>query len=441
MSATHLYVYGAFVHGAKAFLIGTSARRAARCVLGSLFVMDDQRAISYFGTTNGRVPHKTFGIRQADRLFHLYAIGRTGAGKSTLMETLMLQDIRAGRGCALIDPHGDLAARLVARVPPSRRPDLIYWNVPNPDQPYGYNPLRRVRKDKIPLAASGLLEALKKLWSDSWGVRMEHLLRNALYALLEYGDATLPDVLRMFTDETFRREVLTKVENPQVYAFWTSEYPKQSPAFQKDAIAPIQNKIGAFLADPRLHRILTAPKVDLSLRRIMDDGKVLIINLAKGELGEDSANLLGALIVSTISVAAFSRVAIPEAKRRPFFLYIDEFQNFTTLAVASMVSELRKYKVGLTLAHQHLHQLPDDVRHAVLANVGTLIAFRLGPEDANIIARELHPVFEPADLVHLPSHNIALKLMIDGAPTRPFSGTSLAPVALPNSEESEERHP
>lgn len=418
------------MHDAKALPTGTSARRALPPALGSLFVMDDQRAISYFGTTNGRVPHKTFGIKQADRLFHLYAIGRTGAGKSTLIETLAIQDILSGRGCALIDPHGDLAERLVARVPASRRPDLIYWNVPDPTQPYGYNPLRRVRKDKIALAASGLLEALKKLWSDSWGVRMEHLLRNALYALLEYGDATLPDVLRMFADETFRREVLKKVENPQVYAFWTNEYPKLSPAFQKDAIAPIQNKVGAFLADPRLYRILTAPEIDLSLRRVMDDGKVLIVNLAKGELGEDSANLLGALLVSTMSVAAFSRVGIPEADRRPFFLYIDEFQNFTTLAAASMVSELRKYKVGLVLAHQHLHQLEPDVRHAVLANVGTLIAFRLGPEDAAFIARELSPVFEAEDLLHLPSHNVLVKLMIDGAASRPFSAETLTPDAI-----------
>ncbi|MEX8518788.1 MAG: type IV secretory system conjugative DNA transfer family protein [Leptothrix sp. (in: b-proteobacteria)] len=389
--------------------------------------MNEHNAITYFGITNGRVPHKTFGIKQADRLFHLYAIGRTGAGKSTLIETLALQDIHSGRGCALIDPHGDLAERLAVQVPPSRRGNFVYFNVPNLKQPYGYNPLRRVHKDKIPLAASGLLEALKKLWSDAWGVRMEHLLRNTLYALLEYGDATLPDVLRMFTDEAFRHEVLQHVQNPQVFAFWTNEYPKQTPAHQKDAAQPIQNKIGAFLADPRLYRILTTPEIDLSLRQIMDEGKVLIVNLAKGELGEDSANLLGALLISTISVAAFSRVRIPEGARRPFFLYIDEFQNFTTLALANMVSELRKYKVGLVLAHQHLHQLEPDVRHAVLANMGTLIVFRLGPEDAPIMARELSPVFEMADLLNLPAHDVAVKLLIDSHAARPFSATILHP--------------
>lgn len=392
--------------------------------------MDERHAISYFGTTNGRVPHKRFGIYQADRLFHLYTLGRTGSGKSTLLETLLQEDIRAGRGCALIDPHGDLAARLVEKIPESRRGDLVYLNVPDQTQPYGYNPLRRVRSDKIPLAASGLLEALKKLWIDSWGVRMEHVLRNTLFALLEYGDATLPDVLRMYSDKTFRSNVLARVTNPQVAHFWTKEYPGWSPPYKREAVAPIENKIGAFLADPRLYRMLTKPPIDLSLRRMMDNGKVLIVNLAKGELGEDSANLLGALLLSTIGVAAFSRADTEESKRRPFFLYIDEFQNFTTLAVASMVSELRKYKVGLVLAHQHLHQLEPDVRHAVLANVGTLVVFRLGPEDAPIISRELSPVFEAEDLVHLPSHNILVKLMIDGAASRPFSAVTLHPDAL-----------
>jgi len=392
--------------------------------------MDNEDAITYFGRTNGRVPHKTFGIKEADRLFHLYAIGRTGTGKTTLLETLVLQDIRSGRGCAVIDPHGDLAERLAGQAPESRKSDFVYFNVPDPTQPYGYNPLRKVRKDKVPLAASGLLEALKKLWSDAWGPRMEHVLRNALYALLEYGEATLPDVLRMISEEPFRREVLKRVENKQVRAFWTTEFPKYSYLYQKDAIAPIQNKVGAFLADPLLHRILTAPPVDLSLRRIMDDGKVLIVNLAKGQLGEDSANLLGSLLVTTIGLAAMSRAEMPEDKRRPFYLYIDEFQNFTTLAVANMVSELRKYKVGLILAHQHLHQLEPDVRHAVLANMGTLVVFRLGPEDASVIARELSAVFEAEDLLHLPHHDIAVKLMIDGAASRPFSATTLHPSAL-----------
>lgn len=372
--------------------------------------MRNDHAVSYFAITNGRLPYRRFGIKQADRLFHMYVIGRTGTGKSTLLETLALQDIHAGRGLAFIDPHGDLAARLARQIPKSRNRDLVYLNAPDGSQPYGYNPLRRVRPDKVPLAASGLLEAFKKLWADAWGVRMEHILRNTLYALLEYGEATLPDILRMFTDKTFRAEVIRRVENPQVRAFWLEEYPKYNPRYLQESIGPIQNKVGAFLADPRLHRLLTAPPIDLSIRRIMDQGKILIVNLGKGQLGEDSAHLLGALLITTVSLGAFSRADMREEERREFFVYADEFQNFTTLSVANMVSELRKFRVGLVMAHQHLHQLEPDVRHAVLGNVGTLVTFRLGPDDARVMAKELEPVFTPQDLVNLPNHDIYVKL-------------------------------
>lgn len=383
--------------------------------------------ISYFGRTNGRNPHRTFGIKQADRLFHTYAIGKTGTGKTTLLETLALQDIVGGRGVAVIDPHGDLAERLVAQVPRWRERDLIYLNATDPSQPFGYNPLRRVQPDKIPLAASGLMEAFKKLWDEAWGVRMEHILRNTLYALIESGDATLPDILRMLTGTSFRRQVLARVKNDQVKAFWTDEFPNYNPRYRQESIAPIQNKVGAFLADPRLYRMFTNPPVDLHFRQIMDEGKILIVNLAKGQLGEDSANLLGALLVTTLSLAALSRADTEESGRSDYVVLIDEFQSFTTLSVANMVSELRKFRVGLVLAHQHLYQLEPEVRHAVLGNVGTVISFRLGPEDARIIAREFEPVFTDVDLVNLPNHNIYLKLMIDGAPSRPFSATTLHP--------------
>ncbi len=386
--------------------------------------------ISYFATTNGRNPHRTFGMKQADRLFHTYAIGKTGTGKTTLLETLALQDMMRGRGVTVIDPHGDLAERLVAGAPRWRKNDLIYLNAPDLSQPYGYNPLRRVQTDRIPLAASGLMEAFKKLWSEAWGVRMEHVLRNALYALIEYGEATLPDVLRMLTDTTFRKQVLARVKNDQVQAFWTKEYPKYNPRYQQESIAPIQNKVGAFLADPRLYRMFTGQLIDLHFRQIMDEGKILIVNLAKGRLGEDSANVLGALLVTTLGLAAFSRADTEESRRSDHIIVIDEFQSFATLSVANMVSELRKYHVGLVLSHQHLFQLEPEVRHAVLGNVGTLISFRLGPEDARMIAREYEPVFAPLDLMSLPNHYIYLKLMIDGSPSKPFSATTLHPKSL-----------
>jgi hypothetical protein len=254
---------------------------------------------------------------------------------------------------------------------------------------------------------------------------MEHILRNALYALVEYGDATLPDILRLLSEKEYRETVIGSIKNEQVVTFWREEFKRYNPFYRQDAISPIQNKVGALLADPRLRNLFSADAPELQVRRLMDEGKILLVNLSKGVLGEDSANLLGALLVSTISLAAFSRAELPAADRRDFFVYLDEFQSFTTLAVTNMVSELRKYRVGLVLAHQHLHQLEPDVRHAVLGNVGTFIAFRLGAEDAALVSRELVPAFLDEDLVNLPNHHIYLRLMIDGGPSPAFSARTI----------------
>src|SRR5258708_7865542 len=264
-------------------------------------------SISYFARVDFRSDERPFGIRQADRLFHFYAIGKTGAGKSTLLETLIRQDIEAGRGVALIDPHGDLVERVAAAVPLSRQAELRYFNVPDPAQPFGYNPLKRVPPDRIALAASGLLEAFQKHWSDAWGVRMEHVLRNALFALIELGDSTLPDILRLIADAEFRSGVIRRVTNSQVRAFWEKEFPNYSWRYRADSVAPIQNKVGALLADPLMRRILTDPARPLSLRRVMDNQEILLVNLARGKLGGDTAALLGSLLVTTIGLAAFSR--------------------------------------------------------------------------------------------------------------------------------------
>ena len=386
---------------------------------------NDPSGVSYFASANFRLRNTLFGIKQVERLSHVYMIGKTGVGKSTLIETLARQDLAVGRGFALVDPHGDLVEKIAADIPPDQADRVIYLNAPDPGQPYGYNPLRRVRDDKIPLAVSGLLEALKKLWPDAWGVRMEHVLRNSLYALLERDGSRLPDILRLYTDESFRKEVATGVKNDTVRDFWLYEFENYPPRLKADACAPIQNKLGALLSDPTLFRILVEPKVDLHFRSMMDEGKVLLVNLCKGRLGEDSALLLGSLIVSTLGLAAFSRAEEPASSRRPFFVYIDEFQNFTTLMLANMMSELRKYGVGLVLAHQYFHQLEPDIRHAVLGNAGTLISFRVGPEDATILAREFEPKFDVKDLLNLPNRSIYLKLMIDGAPSLPFSARAL----------------
>jgi type IV secretory pathway TraG/TraD family ATPase VirD4 len=384
--------------------------------------------ITYLAQTDHRNDRRIFGIRQEDRFSHVYIIGKTGTGKSTLMEKMALQDLECGRGFALIDPHGDLVERVAARAGPSRSADVIYFNASDPTQPWGYNPLRHVAPQYIALAASGFMEVLKKMWPEAWGVRMEHILRNVLMALLEQPSANMDDILRIFSDKTFRTQVAKSIENATVRRFLEKEFEKFSFGYRADGVAPIQNKVGAFLADPLLNRILTGSQKDLHVRRIMDEGKVLLVNLAKGRIGEDSSSLLGGLLVTTIGLAAYTRADQPPEKRRDFFVYADEFQSMTTLAVANMLSELRKYRVAFTVAHQYLAQLEPDVRHAVLGNTGTIISFRVGGEDAPYLAREFQARFEELDLMQLENHHIYLKLMIDGMPSKPFSAITLPPI-------------
>ena len=331
-----------------------------------------QNSVIRFAHTNHRNRPQTFGIKRGDRLSHLYVIGKTGTGKSTLLETLVRQDIERGEGLTLLDPHGDLVERIAKSIPPHRKSDVIYFNVPDAAQPYGYNPLQRVPSEKRSLAASGMLEVFHKTWGErAWGQRLEQILRNALLALLEQEKATLPDILLLLRDDAFRKTVVAKTTNRQVREYWLYEYPKYSYRYRAEAIAPIQSKVGAFLADPTLYQVLAKPQHPLDLRKIMDEGKILLVNLAKGKLGADSSALLGGLLVTSLSLAAFSRADIPEDARREHWVYIDEFQSFTTLSLANMLSELRKYRVGMILAHQYLHQLEQDILYAVLGNAGT----------------------------------------------------------------------
>jgi type IV secretory pathway TraG/TraD family ATPase VirD4 len=378
-----------------------------------------------FARVDFRNDQRTFGIKTEDRFAHVHIIGKTGTGKSTLLETMVLQDIQLGHGLALVDPHGDLVERVAAGVAPARQSDVIYLNAADPNQPYGYNPLRHVRDDRIALAASGLMEVFQKMWPEAWGVRMEHILRNLLMALLEQPQASMADILRLIGDKKFRGEVIKSLRNEAVRNFLEKEYERFTFGYRADGVAPIQNKVGAFLADPMLNRILTAPAIDLHVRRIMDEGKVLLVNLAKGRIGDDSSSLLGGLLVTTIGLAAYTRADSPPQERRDFFVYIDEFQSFTTLALANMLSEMRKYRVGFTVAHQYLHQLEPDIRHAVLGNAGTLISFRVGAEDAPYLAREFEERFEQSDLLRLENYHIYLKLMIDGMPSKPFSARTI----------------
>jgi hypothetical protein len=355
----------------------------------------------------------------------MYLMGKTGTGKSTLLETLLRQDLTAGEGLALLDPHGDLVERVVAAVPEHRKTDIFYFNVPDRDQPFGFNPLDSVPPEKRALAASSLLEAFKKIWADTWGPRLEYILRNALLALLDQPHSTLADVLRLLGDKAYRKEAASRTFYPHVRDFWLREYESYPARFRIEAISPIQNKVGAFLANPLLNRIITQPKSTFDVRRIMDEGKILLVNLAKGKIGDDTAALLGALLVSKIGMAALGRAEIAEEERRDFYLYLDEFQTFTTLSLANMLSELRKYHVGLVLAHQYLSQLEPEVRDAILGNVGTMISFRLGSADAEILGKEFYPELTAIDLLNLPNYQIYLKLMVNGVVSRPFSAEAL----------------
>jgi hypothetical protein len=310
-------------------------------------------------------------------------------------------------------------------VPETRKADVVFFNVPDRENPLGFNPLETVAARGRPLAASGLLEVLKKLWPEAWGPRMEHVLRNSIMTLLDKPGSTLADVLPLLDDKTFRRSAVFYSKNEQVRRFWLKEFEGYPARFRAEVIAPIQNKVGAFLSNPVLANILTQRKSAFKLRRIMDDGKILLVNLAKGKTGEDTANLLGSLLVSRIGLAALSRADIPEDERRDFYVYLDEFQNFTTLSLATMLSELRKYRTNLILAHQHLAQLDEQVRDAILGNAGTIIAFRVGPPDAEILETEFHPEASITDLTNLPNYHVYLKLMIGGAVSRPFSGETL----------------
>ena len=356
------------------------------------------------------------GLYQPDRLSHLYIVGQTGTGKSTLLGNLVRQDAAAGRGYCLIDPHGDLARQLAGELPE----DPLVWNVADPDSPYGYNPLTRASARHRPLIASGLIETLKKQWADAWGARMEHLLRYAILALLEQPRTDLRCIVRLYVDKEFRRKVVAGITDEQVLAFWRDEYPNMNYQNAVDGVAPIANKLGAFLAHPVVRKAVCEPDTPLRFRRLMDEGTGILVNLAKGQLGADLANVLGGLLITSIMHAAFSRHDQPETERRPFFLYVDEFHAFTTSAFAGMLSESRKYGLGLVLAHQHIVQTERAVFEAILGNAGSLIAFRTGASDAPTFARQLHEIPE-RDLINLPNHRAFAQLMVNGEKTKPFS--------------------
>lgn len=377
-------------------------------------------SISTLGLAYDRKDGVPFGIKLRDRLMHLHVVGQTGTGKSTLLGQLALQDAAHGFGFCLIDPHGDLADSLATRLGDR----AILWAPADPTNPYGYNPLTPVPAEYRPLVVSGLIDAFRKQWADAWGVRMEHLLRHALLTLLDQPKVDLRDVMRLFLDQDVRNQMLEHVADPQVRAFWIEEYARMNYKTSVDGVAPIANKLGAFLAHPNIRKALCTPETPLRFRRIMDVGQILIVNLGKGRLGADTANVLGGLVVSSIVNAAFSRQGIPEEERRPFMLHVDEFHSFTTAAIADMLPETRKYGLGLTLVHQHIAQVDPTVMSAILGNAGSLLVFRVGADDAPVFLRQLEEV-NLGDLINLPNHRAFIRLMLDGQRTRAFSVDTL----------------
>jgi len=387
--------------------------------------MQENQRITRFAVTDYRDIRKIFGIKERNRRHHIYVIGKTGTGKSTLIQNMAVSDIYAGNGLAVIDPHGDLAEGILDCVPENRMEDVIYFNPADSEYPIAFNPLENVPSDQRHLVASKLISVFKKIWHEFWGPRLEHILRHAVLTLMEYPDGTLLDIPRLLTDKDFRQAIIPQIKHQQVREFWFTEFEKYSTWFRSEAVSPILNKVGQFLTSDLLRNIVGQSGNALNLRQAMDEGKIFIVNLAKGKIGEDNASLLGALLVAEIYLAALSRADQPEKERHSFYLYVDEFHNFITLSFADILSEARKYGLSLVLAHQYLDQLDEKIRAAVFGNVGTMITFRVGSEDAKYLVGEFGPVFDESDLTKLENHHIYLKLMIDGVTSKPFSAVTL----------------
>jgi len=395
--------------------------------------------LTLFAETTFRSQFRKFGIKTDDRRRHMYLIGKTGMGKSTILENMIVEDIRMGRGVAVVDPHGDLAEKVIQFIPSDRVNDVVYFNPSDVDYPFAFNVVEQVEPHLRHLVASGLIGVFQKLWADSWGPRLEYILRNSILAILDYPNSTLLGITRMLSDKTFRKKVVEKIQDPVVKAFWIKEFAGYADKFASEAVSPIQNKVGQFLSSSLIRNIVGQVKSSIDLRQIMDEGKILIMNLSKGRIGEDNSELLGAMMITKIQLAAMSRVNIHEAERRDFYLYVDEFQNFATDSFANILSEARKYRLNLIMGHQYIEQLSEKVKFAVFGNVGTLVVFRVGATDAEELVKEFTPVFTEEDLVNLPKYNICLKLMIDGVASDPFSARGLAPLTKEEETGNEEK--
>ena len=397
-------------------------------------MIENPERVTYFAATDSRGKRVPFGIKAKDRERHMYIIGKTGMGKSTLLENMAIQDIRNGEGIAFIDPHGGTAEKLLEYIPPERVNDVVYFAPFDMDNPIAFNVMEDVGYDRRHLVVSGLMSTFKKIWVDAWSARMEYILTNTLLALLEYPGATLLSVNRMYTDKAYRKLVVENIKDPVVKDFWTKEFANYTDRFTQEATPAIQNKIGQFTGNPLIRNIIGQPKSSFDIREMMDKRKILIINLSKGLVGETNMQLLGSMLTTRIFLAAMSRANLPhhELNRAPkCYFYVDEFQNFANDTFSGILSEARKYKLCLTIAHQYVEQMEEQVRAAVFGNVGTTIAFRVGPFDAETLETVFMPEFTKEDLVNLGLRQIYLTLMIDNIGSRPFSAMTIPPIEPP----------
>ena len=402
-------------------------------------MLPEDNQILILGETNFRNEKQRFGIKSDDRRRHMYVVGSTGMGKSEFLKNMAIQDIEEGRGLAFLDPHGDGAQALINFVPKHRIKDVIYFDPSDLVYPIAFNVLEKVEYEYRHLIASGLLGVFKKLWgAEAWSGRMEYILNNTILALLEYPDSTLLGINRLMASKEYRKKVVDNLKDPIVKAFWTDEFAKYSDKFASEATAAIQNKVGQFSSNNVIRNIIGQVHTKLDIRKIMDEGKILIVNLSKGAIGEDASRLIGALLITKIQLAAMSRVDTPEPDRRDFYLYVDEFQNFATESFANILSEARKYHLGLIVAHQYITQMEEEVRDAVFGNVGTLVTFRVGAEDAEFLEKWYAPDFMAADIVNLGKREMYIKLMVNGITSKGFSArTSDSLKAMEESHQDE----
>lgn len=399
-------------------------------------VSNKENEITIFAETNFRNQKKRFGIKRSDRRYGMFVVGKTGMGKTNLLESCIISDLENGNGVGVIDPHGDLIERILDRIPSRRINDVIYFNPADTEYPIALNLLDKVSPNMQSVLVSSIISIFKKLYIEFWGPRMEYVFRNAILTALMIQGSTLVTIKKLLVEVDYREKVAGKIDDQTLRDFWVKEFANLDKRQRTEVISPILNKLGQFLSDPMIRNIIGQRKNKIDFRKVMDKKHILLVNLSKGMIGEDNAMLLGSLILTKLQLAAFNRTDIPEKEREDFYLFVDESHNFITENFSLMLAEMRKFRLNLTLANQHLGQLYEQVKQAILGNIGTLISFRVGAFDAEILREEFYPKVKKHDLINLPKYQIYLKLMIDGVVSEGFSATSIAPLRLVTNNKS-----